>query len=142
MKNRFVITCIIVITILLGIIIIFKKDEQSYLIDTTYSEVKEKINNKESFILYIHQTTCGACQAFLPRLNKVINSNKINVYALNLSNLEENDYIDFDNTISIVGTPTIIFYENGIELDESTRIVGAKQETIIINKFKNMGYIK
>lgn len=142
MKNKGLIICLIIVAILIAIILIFKEDTNKNYNEITYTEYQEKLNNKETFILYIHQTGCTACKNFAPKFKKVINENNITVYALNLSNLTKDEQTEFYNNISIIGTPTVIFYTDGLEEDENNRIVGVKTETIIKNKLKNMGYIK
>ena len=49
-----------------------EENEEKHLIEITFSELKEKINNKESFILLISQESCSHCAEYKPVLKKVL----------------------------------------------------------------------
>lgn len=140
MKKKEIIISILIVLILATIIVFFNKKDTEYYKEITYTELNKKRENKDDFILYIHQTGCRACNNFSPTLKSVINANKVTVYALNLTNLSEEESQKFD--ISIIGTPTIIFFKDGEEESETTRLVGVKTSKVLTNKLKNMGYIK
>ena len=57
-----VIACLVCLLILLNSmgLISFKKKYTTY-IDIDYTELMEKIDNKEDFILFIYQTGCSHC---------------------------------------------------------------------------------
>ena len=55
--------------------------------------------------------------------------------------MTENEYIEFSSSVSVSGTPTTIFFFNGIE-DEYDHVVGVKTEKVLTNKFRNKGFIK
>lgn len=44
------------------------KEAMTYVKKIPLSEVQEKINNKEDFILYIGRESCPYCQKFAPKL--------------------------------------------------------------------------
>lgn len=142
MKNKFLITIGVIIVILIAIIFIFKKDEVSYLREITYKEYAEKIDNKDSFILYIKQNNCQHCLNFTPVLENVLTNYKVTAYYLNLTNLSESDYNSLKQDLSFSGTPTVMFFESGIELGTFSRISGEKSEKFVIERLKNRGYIK
>ena len=45
--------------------------ENKELIDISYDELSEKINKKESFVLYVGSSSCSHCADFKPILEKV-----------------------------------------------------------------------
>ena len=141
MKNKGLIIILSLIAILVAIILIFGNNKNDYYKEITYSEYKELINNDETFILYIHQTGCSHCSSFTPVLKKVLNKYKINnCYSINLSDMSKDEAIEFGSNTSVSGTPTIIFYNDGIE-DKYDHVVGVKTEKVLTNKFKNKGFI-
>lgn len=113
----------------------------SYLLEINYDELNTLINSKEDFFFEVVQDGCSYCQAFTPKLAEVLNENKVIGYQLNLSNLSENDRIEFDKNFNVTGTPNTIFMTNGKELIMQ-RIDGNTTKTKIVSHLKSNGYIK
>ena len=141
---------ILIIIVVLGVFVIaFKSsDTKDYLKELSYSELIEKINNKDSFIVYVKQDSCSHCQNFTPVLENVLKKYKIEAYYIRLNTFteEEKTYTDDGSIINgtdliISGTPTVIFMNNGKE-SVMHRIVGEASEDKIITKLKSSGYIK
>lgn len=62
-----------------------KKDEK-YVKEILFEKVEEKIEEDDSFILYIGYESCSGCQAFQPVLKKFHEKNKnVTVYHLNVN---------------------------------------------------------
>lgn len=146
MKNKksmllFIVFAILIIC-LATIIVIFNKSNDNDYKEISYSEYKELVNDKKTFILYVHQTGCSHCNTFSPILKKVVRNNEINnCYGLNLSDMTKDELIEFSSSVSVSGTPTTIFFFDGIE-DEYDHVVGVKSEKVLTNKFRNKGFIK
>ena len=81
-KKKAIILGIICFVILIGAFIGDRLLSKSYLQEIKYSDVMKKVENKESFILLLSQTTCTHCMDFKPKLKKVANKYKITVYYL------------------------------------------------------------
>lgn len=98
------------------------------------SDLKDKIKNEERVAVYFFSPTCMYCKEYTPTLMTVVNEHKLDIPKLNLL-----EYGELFNTYEITGTPTLIVFENGKELN---RIVGSvtKEETEIF--LKDMGVIK
>src|SRR5574344_2933518 len=112
----------------------------------TYQEIdlntlESKINNKETFALYIGSSTCSNCASLEPTLNKVIENYNITVYYINVHNLSDDDnskllgMIDYGNK-----TPAIYFITNG-EHDDINVIKGNQAYETLVKYFKQYGYI-
>ena len=43
-------------------------------------DLEEKINNKETFIIYLANETCSMCQLFQPVIDSVVNETKLTIY--------------------------------------------------------------
>ncbi|MGN0973881.1 MAG: thioredoxin domain-containing protein [Bacilli bacterium] len=105
-------------------------------------ELKEKLDNKESFILEVIQTDCSHCKEFSPRFKKVLKDNNLTAYQIDTQKLSENEKKEFDSIIYVSGTPTVVFIKDGEEKATHYRISGAVSNDKIIEKLKKAGYIK
>ena len=115
--------------------------ESRYLKKIKYDEVINKINNKESFVLLLSQTSCDHCKAFKPRLAKVAKEYELVVYYLETDLLDKETYNDLKKHFSFTGTPTTVFVKDGEEKTAATRINGEVSVDKIISKFKSNGFI-
>ena len=124
--------------VLMSFIFILTGCGKSNLKEITYKEYEKLIENKETFVVEMMRTGCSHCQDIKPKLEEIANKYNIEIKYINVDKLsqEEND------NISITGTPTLIFYNEGVESSVSTRIVGDKTKDYILNKFKANGFIK
>ena len=116
--------------------------KSSGLENISYSEYKELISNKESFVLEVMRDGCSHCKTLKPRLENVASEYNLDIKVINLAHLSDEDYIEFTKEIGTGATPTVIFYKKGVEKSVATRIVGSVSEEKIINKFKDNGIIK
>lgn len=111
---------------------------KSNLKEISYSEYKKLIDSKETFILEVMREDCSACKSFKPNLEEVIDKYNIEVKYINTDNLSEDELDEF----GISGTPTLIFYNDGVEETTASRLVGSVSQEKIISKFKANGFIK
>ena len=116
--------------------------ESNYLIELTYKELEEKINNKESFVLIYTQTTCSHCHEFKPILKRTLAKQNFYGYEIVLDKLEKADRAKLNDIANVSGTPTMVFIKNGQEINSSSRLVGIRSEDEIVNKLKYLGYIE
>ena len=132
-KNYLIISGIIFIVIIIGFIIWYSISvESKNFIKLNYSEVLEKVDNKESFILCVSASECIHCNSYKPKLKKISNDYNIKIYYT-----EFKDKFSFDG-----GTPTTIFFKDGEEKTTATRIEGDISVERTIDKFKKNGFIK
>lgn len=142
MKKKIIILVSICIVILIGGIIYDNIASKSYLKEIKYKDVIEKINNKDTFVLLISQTTCSHCLEYKPKLETVANKEKINIYYIEYDLLSKEDTENFNKYISFSGTPTTVFFTNGEEKTAATRINGSASIEKIESKLKSNGFIK
>lgn len=128
----------IVLILLLLVVGCSKKDYT----EITYNELIQKINNQETFVLFVGADTCSACQIIKPKLTKVIQKHNINdVYYIDIQDLGENESID--NIVRITGTPTLAFIKDGKEESIYNRIEnGNASSKEIEDFFQKNGYIE
>lgn len=147
MKNKnkiliFLVAILIAIGMFLTYNFILKnKTTESKLINITVSDLESKINNKESFILVISQTGCSHCEQYLPELDRTLQEVNQNAYVLNITGLDNESASTLNKYVNFSGTPTTIFFHDGVEATTLNRIVGYASKAKIKEKLKSLGYI-
>lgn len=137
-NNKIIVICGIILLIII-VVLFYIKYNKKQLIELTYTELVNKINNKDSFVLCISRTTCSHCYDYKPKLNEVAKEYKINIFYIDVDKYNEED---FSNLISFDGsTPTTIFIKNGEEKTTSNRINGDVSKSKIISKLKSNDFI-
>ena len=114
MKNKKNIIMIIVICLLgVGIGYLLFNSSDNGLVELNYNELATKIENKEDFVVCISRTTCSHCDDYKPKLRKVANKYKINIYYTDIDKYNKTDLEKFNKLISFDGgTPVTIFIKN------------------------------
>ena len=130
--------CLVILVVALGADLILSR---SYLKEIKYNEVINKIEKKESFVLLFSQTTCTHCMDFKPKLERVANKYKLDIYYLETDLLDDDTYTELKSYFSFNGTPTTVFVINGEEKTAATRINGDVSEEKIISKLKSNGFV-
>lgn len=140
MKKKTIILIIAMTVILLTLIITYHN--KSNLIKLNYSEIIEKINNKESFVLCVSASECIHCKDYKPKLEKISRNYNIIIYYTNVDTFTKEELEEFKSKLSFDGgTPTTIFFINGEEKTTATRIEGNVKSEKVINKLKKNGFI-
>lgn len=139
-KYKWLIILVIIIVALAVVAIVFSEDEDKYLHEISYSKVMKKIDNNDTFILYIKQTDCEHCKVFTPRFMSALKESKLEAYVLNLTNLSTEDNEKYKDDFDVEGTPTVLFYDEGNE--SLIRIEGEQTKEKIISKLKSAGFIE
>ena len=113
----------------------------NYIQMLSIDELKEKIDNKDSFILVITQDSCSHCKAFVPTLNKIAKEYNLTFYDVSTTKLNEEEKTYLKNVANTSGTPTTVFIQDGEEKATDNRLVGNVAEYRVVEKLKAMGYI-
>lgn len=111
--------------------VIEKDFSKEQIIEVDYTHLQEKIQNKDSFVLYIGRPDCRDCQEFEPYLKKYLNDNKgVYLYYFNIkeyrdlankenASQEDKDFYDrLYDELNFSWTPTLNFIYQG-ENEES-----------------------
>lgn len=93
-------------------------------------ELDEKLASGESMTVYYFSPTCSYCQQTTPIVVPVAEDLDIDMVKMNLLEYEKMDHYDIE------GTPTIVHYEDGKEVD---RIVGYHEEDEFRTFFEENG---
>ncbi len=107
----------------------------------TYSDLEDKIKNKDTFIMEVSQDGCSHCEEYKPVIDEVLKDNKLKAYNLNITYVSEKDYNKFDKEYEFEGTPTTMFFKDGKEV-LSSRLVGTVSKSKLTKELKRLGYIK
>lgn len=119
-----------------------QKDLDSRLIHINGYEFKEKLNNKDSFMIIFTGTTCAHCHDFLPKFKRILKDYNLECYQIDIDTLNNEEQSYVKDLATINGTPTIVFIKDGVETSSYNRLVGDVGESKVIERLKVMGYIK
>ena len=128
-----------VILIVISTIMITGCSNNNTVTEINFKDLEEKINNKDSFILEVIQTGCSHCEEFSPRFRAVLKTNNLEAYSINIYNLSDEERKEFNDLVTISGTPTVIFFDKG---KEENKISGAVSNEKLEEELKESGYIK
>ncbi len=109
--------------------------------EISYDELAQKIENKDSFVLYVGSSECSHCAEYKPILEKVINKYKLEVYYIDLAKVSSSKYKAVMDKIDGKGTPTTVYLEKG-KTQISPRVEGARDYDTIVTFFKDLNLIK
>ena len=116
-------------------------NQKSNVVSIKFSELKEKIENKDDFVLVITQEGCSHCKNYAPTIKKVSNKYDIKIYDLDLTKLSDEEKKELVTIANVSGTPTTIFFKDGEEKSTLDRLNGAVSESKLVSKLKKLGYI-
>ncbi len=140
-KNFIISICSLILIILF--VIAFNYYSRPRLYELDVNQVKEKIDNKESFILCISATYCSHCKEYKPKLEDISKEYRMDIYYIDFDKYSDKEQELFRNYVSFDGgTPVTLFIKNGEEETTVNRINGNVNKDKIISKFKSNGFIK
>lgn len=121
-----------------------KKSEEmeNHLVEISFTELQEKIDNKETFILVYTQESCSHCMMYKPTLKEVLYEYDIYAYELQTDKLTTTEAAKLKDIANADGTPNTIFIKDGQEISTNVRIVGTQSKSYIVSRLKTLGYIK
>lgn len=93
-------------------------EDENYHFNYTPAEIEEIIQEDESFVYY-WSPTCPACQQATPLLVEAFDNQDAELNQLNIFEYEQHG-IDLWQPYAIEATPTLIYFENGEEVDRIT----------------------
>ena len=106
----------------------------------SYTELQEKINNKESFIFVIGSSTCENCLMYKDVIEKTKTSKPVTMYYIYLDSLDDAEHAKVYSKYAVSSTPTTIFIENGAEKSTYERIIGRVGSSDLKNYLQKHGY--
>ncbi|MCI3923826.1 thioredoxin family protein [Paenibacillus sp. TRM 82003] len=73
-------------------------------------ELEQRLQNKDSFFVYFFSSTCPYCMETTPKLKPIAEEAGVELPQFNLD-----VYNEGYNGYNIIYTPTLVYYENGVE---------------------------
>lgn len=140
-KKRIITLVCICLVVFVGAIIVDNIIGKSYFSEIKCDEIIEKIENKESFVVLISQTTCSHCMSYKPKLEEVANEYKLEIYYIDVDLLSDTENTNLKSYINYDSTPITVFVKNGEETSVATRINGDASKDKIEKKLKSNGFI-
>lgn len=110
--------------------------------EISYKQFVQKIENKDSFILFIGAESCQHCSMYKNTINKIVENYQVKIYHIDMDKLSETEYSKFKTYINFSGTPTTAFIYDGKEENTYNRISGNKSYDKVKERLIKEGYIK
>ena len=107
---------LLVLFVLLSLTACNKKFSKGEVVTAYADEVLEKLENKESFIVYVGYDDCQSCKEFKPILNQLIENYDITIYYLPTDDNQTEDQlneIQYNSFYRMYWTPTTYIVEDG-----------------------------
>lgn len=125
--------------------------QEANLTFVDYEDYEEIIDNNGTQIIVVGQTTCSHCIAIKPALNSVAGEYDLTINYLNLTEMSEDEYNSFSESLKEIeyndpdfvesgsfGTPLTLIIENGKVKDY---ISGERTKSQLVREFKKNGLI-
>lgn len=103
-------------------------DDPLYQNQIIPDDLAEKLSNEEDVVVYFYSPVCSFCLETTPILVPLAEELNIDMKKLNLYEFPEEK-----DTYNITGTPTLIYYQDGKEVD---RVIGAEPKEVFQNFFE------
>ena len=107
---------LLVLFVLLSLTACNKKFSKGEGVTAQADEVLERLENKESFIVYVGYDDCQSCKEFKPILNQLIENYDITIYYLPTDDKQTEDQlneIQYNYFYRMYWTPTTYIVEDG-----------------------------
>lgn len=111
------------------------------LVEIDYNELANKIENEESFVLYVGSSECSHCADYRPTLEKIIYEHKLDVYYINLAKLSDAKRKAVLDKVDAEGTPMTVYIEKGKTKSEP-RVEGARDYDTTLEFFRELDLVK
>lgn len=149
MKKKQIITGLILIVIVIGLCfgiyalakVMEEQDSSEYFVELSGKEFKEKIENKDSFILVVTKSGCEFCEMYKPTFRQVAEDYKLKTYFINYRKFDNKYLKYYQSKFNVPSTPQTLFINNGEETTVSNRIVGNVPRYKIIERLTSLNYI-
>lgn len=108
----------------------------------SYEQLAKKIENRETFPLVIGSSECSACANYEITMSGFIEDYQVEIFMIDLSKLSDDEYNELKTATSFTGTPTTVFYKEGVLTSYFNRIDGSESRSVVETYFRNNGYIE
>ena len=143
-KNFFIVFFVLIIAMAFFLLTYNSNNKSSgELIEVNYDKLVDMVDNNDSFILVVSQSTCSHCATYKPKLIDISSEYGIDIYYINYDTEDEDTQKQFLKEFKLSGaTPTTMFIKDGKEASMLNRLEGDLAEDRVIQKFVKMGFIE
>ena len=142
-KKNIIIIISFILLLLLSILLLINNQNSGELKKISYNEIKEKINNKDNFILLVSRTTCSHCLEYKPKIKNIAKKYNITIYYIDYDEESKKNQDKLLKDLDLDGsTPITMFFKKGKETSLMDRLNGDLSESKALEKIKKMGFIK
>ena len=143
-KSNLITGILILIIIIISILLINNQNKKTgELKQITYKQILQKVEKKEDFILIVSKSNCSHCMSYKPKVEIIAKDYNITVYYIDFDKEKEKDTDEFLKEFKLDGsTPMTLFIKDGKETSILKRLEGDVESNKIINRFKEMGFLK
>ena len=113
-------------------------------VEISYDKLNEKVNNKETFALFIGKTSCSSCDVFKKVLNDAYAkeySKEATIYYIDTDALTDSEFAEFKSKYYYEGTPTVTIIVDG-KFTSNNSVTGSDKYNDMINMMKDKGLLK
>lgn len=96
-----------------------------------YSNVLDKIEHEEKWLLYVMSEGCTVCHADQPKVQQLVNQHDIDGYQITI-----NDMPEAAGQLSLFASPVVILFNKGKEFHRQARIIDFNQLERSIEQLK------
>lgn len=130
-----------VLLAILGIVLLTGCGSKNGYTELSFNDLQLKLGNKDNFVLVIGSSTCSACAKYEETMKSVIKNEKVEIFYLDLNDLNNEEYSKIYSKYVVQSTPTTIFIKEGLETSTYDRIIGAAGYSDIVDNLKKQGVI-
>ena len=143
-KNFFIVFFVLIIAMAFFLLTYNSNNKSSgELIEVNYDKLVDMVDNNDSFILVVSQSTCSHCATYKPKLIDISGEYGIDISYINYDTEDEDTQKQFLKEFKLSGaTPTTMFIKDGKEASMLNRLEGDLAEDRVIQKFVKMGFIE
>lgn len=127
-----------IFTLILITLFVIVGCSKSYLKNLSFNELKEKMENKESFVVYF----TGKDNSLENHLSSIAEEYNLTFYKVNSSKISEQEKLDFQKIITFE-EPSIVFILNGSDPSKLSHVSDTSTtKKHIIERLKDMNFIQ
>lgn len=130
-----------IITIFIFTIVLTGCNKYRTYTEVSYDEFQAKLENKDTFVIVMGSSICGACESYKITMDKVIKDEQVEIFYLDFNKLTEEQDSKIYSKFVVQKTPTTIFIKDGEETSTYDRLVGVYSYSDVIANLKKHGYI-
>lgn len=125
------VVCLITVSLAYGMVHIITNTQKPEYTDISTEQMIKMLENKETFAVYFYQRNCPGCDAVRPIVNEFIKETGKKIYAINLNLADNPSYLA--QNLAIQGSPTVISFKQGEEVDRLSSVFKKEQLQECIN---------